>query len=153
MKMISALTTAFTGSELLPEPKPIQVSCQMHELIEEFLNLSSVQQMCPAWCSLAEIALVIAVGTSSPERTFSAVTLIKTPLRNRMSPPMLDALLRIKLLTTCGLKETELSISLLKDCAWNWIIAKKRRSHFTEPPQDWTSAADFFAKMHQQEEE
>ena len=127
MKMMGALTAALTGSEHLPPPKSPQVSVAMHELIEEFLNISSVEQMCPAWCRLpvpvAQLALVIAVGTTSPERAFSAVSLpvIKTPLRNRMAPPMLDALMRIKLLTSCGLEQTAISIRLpvLKECAWD----------------------------------
>ena len=142
MKMMSRLTVLFTGSELEPPRKPTQISCNMHELIEEFMNIESVEQMCPAWCRLALTSLVIAVGTTSPERTFSAVLLIKTPLRNRMAPPMLDALLRIKLLISCGLAATELSISLLKDFAWTWIVAQRRRADFGDPPPPTAAGAE-----------
>jgi hypothetical protein len=142
LKMIGTLTAALTGSELVPPPKPPQLSVRMHELIEEFMNLHSVEQMCPAWCLLAMTALVVAVGTTSPERTFSAVSLIKTPLRNRMGPPMLDALLRIKLLTSCGLEQTETSINLLKECAWTWVSAQSRRAEFGDPPTEHAAEND-----------
>jgi hypothetical protein len=52
---------------------------------------------------LAEISLAITVSTASPERGFSLLKLIVTRLRNRLSQPMVDALMRIKLLKASNL--------------------------------------------------
>ena len=65
---------------------------------EVLLSLSSDEtrsQIFPCMSELAKICRVIPVHTSTVERTFSQLKLIKTRIRNRMKNKTLDALLRI----------------------------------------------------------
>ncbi len=46
---------------------------------------------------MSRAAITVALNSATPERCFTYMHLIITPLRNRMSTPMLDALMRIAL--------------------------------------------------------
>ncbi len=48
------------------------------------------------FCVLMQIALTLIIHTTSNERAFSLVHQIMTNLRNRITVPLLDALMRIK---------------------------------------------------------
>jgi hypothetical protein len=71
----------------------------MLTLVANFVKSPSAQQHCPGWVLLAIIAVTIAVSTASCERGFSVMNAIMTRLRARLSQAMLDALMRIKLLS------------------------------------------------------
>lgn len=90
-----SLTHGATGHEL-PKPAPI-VSVSMLSILSHFIANVRAQQNCPNWVLLARIALTICVSTGSCERAFSVMKQIVTRLRSRLSQPMLDALMRIKL--------------------------------------------------------
>ena len=93
----------------------------------KWFEQQGARQLCPEWVLLALIAISIAVGTASPERAFSVLKIIKTRLRNSMSQPMLDALMRINLL----LNFDEL-LDILPDIArkLKWITKTDRRANF-----------------------
>ena len=80
------------------------------------------QRQIPNWLVLAEIAIIIAVSTASPERGFSVLKRIVTRLRTRMSQPMTDALMRINLLDGDDLKEDE-----TEAIAKEWYDSNARR--------------------------
>ena len=98
---------------------------KMCNFVEAFVTQPGVVELCSEWVVLAVIAVTIAVGTASPERSFSILNLVKTRLRNRLSQPMLDALLRINL----SLDFSDL-LSMLPDIARKWITASGRREDF-----------------------
>jgi hypothetical protein len=72
------------------------------------LSNETYVEQCPELTKLAKVALTITVSTSTAERGFSLLRLIMPRLRNRLSQPMLDALMRINLLGGALLKQEDI---------------------------------------------
>lgn len=123
LKMAAKLSDICIGQSV--EPAKILVYDSMFEFVEAFVTCEAARTLCPEWVLIALIAISIAVGTASPERAFSVLKIVKTRLRNRMSQPMLDALMRINLL----LDFDEL-LDILPDFARKWITKTDRRANF-----------------------
>jgi len=73
------------------------------------------------FCVLMQIALTLIIHTTSNERAFSVVHQIMTNLRNRITVPLLDALMRIKLWST------PLTDADLDEMVGYWYQLKTRR--------------------------
>jgi hypothetical protein len=75
--------------------RPI-VPADMHDMVVQFLtDADGVHGAFKNTCLMAILSLTICVGTASCERGFSSMHTIMVPLRNRISPVKLDALMRI----------------------------------------------------------
>ena len=79
----------------------------------------------PNFAILARVALTITVSTASPERGFSQMKLIMTRLRTCLSQPMLDALMRLKLLAANNMSEKE-----FLQCVFEWFHQTDARRRF-----------------------
>lgn len=97
---VTVVVQSITGNFMVPEASQPACADAMSKLnlISKFMSSKAASIGCPNWQVLAEIALTITVSTASPERGFSVLKLIVTRLRNRLSQPMTDALMRVKLL-------------------------------------------------------
>ena len=67
----------------------------MRDMVVKIRSLPYVKSDLQDLHLVAGAAVTVCVATSSPERCFSQMHLINTPLRNRLTPEMLDALMRI----------------------------------------------------------
>ena len=81
---------------------------------------------------LLRLALLCPIGNSIVERLFSLMKLVKTPLRNLLSDPSLDSLLRINKEAPETLSEQALNdlIDLLREHRENLSESGKTRLQF-----------------------
>jgi hypothetical protein len=75
----------------------------------------------PEFLKLAQIMLVSPATSVDNERQFSLMKLLKSPIRNRMGPEMLNSLCRIK---RSGITVQEFPY---KECLEEWLKRKNRR--------------------------
>ena len=54
-----------------------------------------MRRYCPEWFKLAQIALLMIVGSAEDERTFSALNFIMSDLRSRLETPHLTVAVRL----------------------------------------------------------
>ena len=105
-------------------------------VMEEFMFCNDAGDVCkkivrdsvyrdffPELHQLCCIALTIPLSTAWPERGFSTLARIKNPKRNRLSPPVLNALINV---STNGPKQ--LTDSNAIEIAKKWKDAKSRRA-------------------------
>lgn len=110
LRHIDTISREETGDGLPPRVAPL-CPVLLKELVVAFLSTDIVPILAfPQWSLVAKICLTVAVGTASNERSFSLLHLIVTPLRNRISQPMLDALMRIVLSGDYSIKDVEKSV-------------------------------------------
>lgn len=89
-----------------------------------FLTDPAYAETCSEFCTLIRIAVTHLVHTSTNEQLFSSLNLIMTKLRNRLSQPMLDALMRI------AWYPDKIENCDLEDMVDFWFSLKNRRSRF-----------------------
>jgi len=76
------------------------------------------------FCAIMQIAITLLIHTTTNERSFSPLHLIMNNLRNRITVPLLDALMRISM-HPLGLTEEDFSVFV----PW-WHFKKTRRVNF-----------------------
>ena len=73
---------------------------------------------------IIEICLCAPISNASLERLFSQMNLVKTTVRNRLSNPVLNALLRIRV---SGITVDEFHKNYVNRCVNSWYQKKERR--------------------------
>ena len=107
--------------EVIGPSDPPLVAVSMLDVVRCFINNKHAKEQCPTFVLFAEIAVTIGITTASCERGFSLMKLIMTRLRSRLSQPMLDALMRINLMSGSMTDQD------LFACVRAWYDKKSRR--------------------------
>ena len=97
------------------------------DVIEFWSTIMTMLDQHPQWrpaLLIIEICLCAPISNASLERLFSQMNLVKTTVRNRLSNPVLNALLRIRV---SGITVEEFHKNYVDRCVNSWYQRKKRR--------------------------
>jgi hypothetical protein len=82
----------FTLNNEIQVLKPMLNQSKSKDIVDLYLELLPLQQAFPAFISLLTLAMTIPVSSTTTERTFSKMKLIKTSARNSMTDSRLSDL-------------------------------------------------------------